>query len=135
MQRSRSALAGERVDRFAGAKGVSDIAALRKALDLAEAWPFTTRPLDLAETVEFWLTNGRVGSRLELLRASIDKRIEERDQDRADAKPISKERIRQGARLDGRFWSFRHQRRTIEIGAQSGRTPYADGQKGPSLVA
>lgn len=92
-------LAGEQVDRFASAKGVTDIAAFRKALDRAEAWTFTTRPLDLAETVEFWLANGRVGSRLELLRASIDKRLEERDQDRADANPISRERIREGARL------------------------------------
>jgi hypothetical protein len=55
-------LAGEQVDRFAGAKGVTDIAAFRKALDRAEAWSFTTRPLDLAETVEFWLANDRVGS-------------------------------------------------------------------------
>jgi hypothetical protein len=92
-------LAGEQVDRFAGAKGVTDIAAFRKALDRAEAWSFTTRPLDLAETIEFWRANGRVGSRLELLRASIDKRLEERDQDRADANPISKQRIREGARL------------------------------------
>ncbi|WP_292675304.1 hypothetical protein [Mesorhizobium sp.] len=92
-------LAGEQVDRFAGAKGVTDIAAFRKALDRAEAWSFTTRPLDLAETVEFWLANDRVGSRLELLRASIDKRLDERDQDRADANPISKERVREGARL------------------------------------
>lgn len=92
-------LAGKQVDRFAAAKGVTDIAAFRKALDRAEAWSFTTRPLDLAETIEFWLANGRVGSRLELLRASIDKRLEERDQDRADANPISKERIREGARL------------------------------------
>ncbi|MFM9860630.1 hypothetical protein RUR49_19400 [Pseudoxanthobacter sp. M-2] len=92
-------LAGSQVDRFAGAKGVLDVAALRKALDRAEAWSFTTRPLDLAETIEFWLANGRVGSRLELLRASIEKRLEERDQDRADANPISKQRIREGARL------------------------------------
>lgn len=92
-------LADNQVDRLAEAKGVIDVAAFRKALDRAEAWSFTTRPLDLAETIEFWLANGRVGSRLELLRASIDKRLEERDQDRADANPISKKRIREGARL------------------------------------
>lgn len=92
-------LAGEQVDRFAGAKGVTYIKAFRKAVDRAEAWSFTARPLDLAETVEFWIANGKIGSRLELVRASIDKRLEERDQDRADASPISKERIREGARL------------------------------------
>ncbi|WP_342065494.1 hypothetical protein [Achromobacter kerstersii] len=92
-------LAGEQVDRFVGAKGITDIKAFKKAVDRADAWSFTARPLDLAETVEFWITNKRVGSRLELMRASIEKRLKERDQDRADANPISEDRIRQGARL------------------------------------
>lgn len=92
-------LAGEQVERFASAKGVTDIQAFKKAVERADAWSFTARPLDLAETVEFWIANKKIGSRLELIRASIDKRLEERDQDRADASPISKERIREGARL------------------------------------
>lgn len=92
-------LTQEQVVRFAVAKGVTDIAEFTKALDRADAWSFTTRPLDLAETVEFWQANKRVGSRLELLQASINKRLEERDQNRADANPISKERMREGARL------------------------------------
>src|SRR5690606_20740723 len=92
-------LAGEQVDRFVSAKGVTDIKAFKKAVERAEAWSFTARPLDLAETVEFWITNKRVGSRLELMRASIEKRLKERDQDRADTNPISEDRIRQGARL------------------------------------
>jgi len=92
-------LAGEQVDRFAGAKGVTDINAFKKAVERADAWSFTARPLDLAETVEFWIANQKIGSRLELIRASIDKRLEERDQDRADTNPISKDRIREGARL------------------------------------
>jgi hypothetical protein len=92
-------LHGEQVDRFATAKGVTNIKAFRQEIDRAEASSFTARPLDLAETVEFWNTNQRIGSRLGLMRASIDKRFEERDQDRADANPISKKRIREGARL------------------------------------
>lgn len=92
-------LAGEQVDRFAGAKGVIDIKAFKKAVERADAWSYTARPLDLAETIEFWIANEKIGSRLELMRASIDKRLEERDQDRADSNPISKERIREGARL------------------------------------
>jgi hypothetical protein len=92
-------LAGEQVDLFAVAKGVTDIKAFKKAVERADAWSFTARPLDLAETVEFWIANGKIGSRLELMRASIDKRLEERDQDRADANPISKERVHEGARL------------------------------------
>jgi len=92
-------LAGDQVDRFAGAKGVTDVKAFKKAVERAEAWMFTARPLDLAEIVEFWIANDEIGSRLELMRASIDKRLDERDQDRADANPMSKERIREGARL------------------------------------
>jgi hypothetical protein len=75
-------LRGEQIDRFATAKGVTDIKAFRKEIDRADASSFTGRPLDLAETVEFWNTNQRISSRLDLMRASIDKRLEERDQDR-----------------------------------------------------
>lgn len=92
-------IAGEQIDRFARARGVVDINAFKKALERADAWSFTTRPLDLSEAIEFWNTNGRIGSRLDLIRMSIDRRLEEHDQDRADSKPISKARIREGARL------------------------------------
>jgi len=92
-------LTGEQVDLFAAAKGVTDVKAFKKAVERADAWSFMARPLDLAETVEFWIVKKKIGSRLELMRASIDKRLEERNQDRAEANPISKDRIREGARL------------------------------------
>ena len=92
-------LHGEQVDRFATAKGVTDLKVFRTAIEKAEAWSFTTRPLDLAETIEFWLANKRIGSRLELMRSSIAKRLEERDQDRSEARPITQEKILEGARL------------------------------------
>ncbi len=92
-------LHGNQVDTFARAKGVMDLKAFRKAVDRAEAWSFTTRPLDLAEMIEFWNDHQRIGSRLDLMKSSIAKRLEERDQDRADARPISIDQIREGARL------------------------------------
>ncbi|MER9262649.1 hypothetical protein [Mesorhizobium sp. M0619] len=92
-------LHGSQVDTFAHAKGVVDLKSFRKAVDRAEAWSFTTRPLDLAETIEFWNDHQSIGSRLDLMTSSIAKRLEERDQDRADARPISIERVREGARL------------------------------------
>jgi hypothetical protein len=92
-------LHGNQVDTFAQAKGVTDLKAFKKAVDRAEAWSFTTRPLDLAETVEFWNDHLRIGSRFDLMTSSIAKRLQERDQDRADARPISIDRIREGARL------------------------------------
>jgi hypothetical protein len=92
-------LHGAQVVTFAVAKGVTDIKAFTKAVERAEAWSFTTRPLDLAETVEFWNDHQRIGSRLDLMTSSIARRLEERDQDRADARPIAVDRIREGARL------------------------------------
>lgn len=92
-------LHGEQVDRFATAKGVTDLKTFRSAIEKAEAWSFTTRPLDLAETIEFWRAHDRIGSRLEMMRSSIAKRLEERDQDRSEARPITPEKILAGARL------------------------------------
>lgn len=92
-------LRGEQVDRFLVAKGVTDLVAFKAAVERKEAWSFTTRPQDLSELVGFWMDYGRIGSRLELMRSSIGRRLEERDQDRADARPITTERIRLGARL------------------------------------
>jgi hypothetical protein len=92
-------LRGEQIDKFATAKGVRDIKEFKNAIDRADAWSFTARPLDLAEVVEFWNSHRKLGSPLDLMRASIDKRLGERDQNRAEANPISRERIRHGARL------------------------------------
>jgi hypothetical protein len=53
----------------------------------------------LEELTEFWIDKGRIGTRLEIMQNSIDRRLTERDQDRAEARPLSVERARQGARL------------------------------------
>jgi hypothetical protein len=90
---------GEQVDRFLTATGVQDIKAFRAAVDRKEAWSLTTRPLDFLELVDFWLEHNRIGSRLELMQSSINRRFEERDQDRAEQKPIAPDRLREGVRL------------------------------------
>lgn len=92
-------LHGTQVDKFATAKGVVDLKTFKKAVDQADAWSFTNRPLDLAETVEFWNDHQRIGSRLDLMTSSINKRLEERDQNRADSRPIAVDRVRKGALL------------------------------------
>lgn len=92
-------LSGDQVDRFAAGKGVTDIAAFRAAVERKDAWTLTTRPMDLSELCAFWTANGKIASRLDLMRTSIDRRLEEIDQDRAEARPISLERLRRGARL------------------------------------
>lgn len=89
----------EQIDRFLSATGVQDIKAFRAAVERKEAWSLTTRPLDFLELVDFWLEHRRIGSRLELMKSSINRRLEERDQDRAESRPIAPDRLREGVRL------------------------------------
>ena len=84
---------------FAKARGIEDSKAFLDAVERADAWSFTSRPQDLEELTEFWIDNGRIGTRLEIMRNSIDRRLTERDQDHRDACPLSVERARQGSRL------------------------------------
>lgn len=90
---------GEQIDRFLEASGVNDAKAFRTAVERKEAESLTTRPLDFLELVDFWHEHHRIGTRLELMRSSIDRRLEERDQSRAEFRPIAPERLREGARL------------------------------------
>ncbi|WP_445671867.1 NACHT domain-containing protein [Pseudomonas inefficax] len=90
---------GEQVDRFLAATGVTDGKSFRAELDRRDAWSLTTRPLDFLELVDYWHAHHRIGSRLELMRSSIDRRLEEHDQNRAEIKPIAPERLREGVCL------------------------------------
>lgn len=90
---------GTQVDRFLAATGVVDGKGFRAELDRRDAWSLTTRPLDFLELVDYWHAHHRIGSRLELMRSSIDRRLEEHDQNRAEIKPIAPEKLREGVRL------------------------------------
>lgn len=92
-------LAPDQIVVFVKARGIIDSKAFLDAVERADAWSFATRPQDLEELTEFWLDQGRIGGRLEIMQNSINRRLIERDQDRADARPLPAERIRQGARL------------------------------------
>jgi hypothetical protein len=92
-------LTSDQIEVFAKARGIEDSKAFLDALERADAWSFASRPQDLEELTEFWIDKGRIGTRLELMRNSIDRRLAERDQGRADARPLSAERARLGSRL------------------------------------
>lgn len=92
-------LSPDQIEVFVKARGITDSKAFLDAVERADAWLFTTRPQDLEELIEFWLIQGRIGNRLEIMRNSIDRRLAERDQNRADIRPLSAERAHQGARL------------------------------------
>lgn len=84
---------------FARARGVTDPGELLDALERADGLTYAARPQDLIEIIEFWIANRRIGRRLDLMRSSIDRRLAERDQNRAEASVIAPERLREGARL------------------------------------
>lgn len=90
---------GKQVEQFLAATGVEDGKAFHAELERRDAWSLTTRPLDFLELVDYWQTHHRIGSRLELMKSSIDRRLEERDQNRAEIKPIAPEKLREGVRL------------------------------------
>jgi hypothetical protein len=87
------------VEAFARARDVTATMAFLDEIERADANFFTTRPQDLEELVEFWTKEGRIGTRLELMRNSVQRRLEERDQNRREAHPLSAARSREGARL------------------------------------
>lgn len=92
-------LTPDQITLFAKARGIDDSQLFLDAVERADAWSFTSRPQDLEELTEFWLDKGRIGTRLEIMRNSINRRLAERDQDRAEARPLPAESARQGARL------------------------------------
>jgi hypothetical protein len=92
-------LSSDQIEVFARARGVTDTTAFLHAVERADAWSFTSRPQDLEELTEFWIDEGRIGSRLALMQNSIARRLTERDQERADTRPLSLEDACQGARL------------------------------------
>ena len=102
-------LTAAQIEIFADGMGVKNTQALIDAIERADAWSFASRPQDLDELVEFWNDYGRIGSRLELMRNSIDRRLRERDQDRADIRPLSVDKARVGAKLVAAATTLAHE--------------------------
>ncbi|WP_299983159.1 hypothetical protein [Desulfobacula sp.] len=92
-------LTSEQIEVFAKDRGIEDAKSFLEAVERADAWSFTSRPQDLEELTEYWIDKGRIGTRLELMQNSIDLRLVERDQDRAETYPLSAERAREGLRI------------------------------------
>jgi hypothetical protein len=84
---------------FSQARGVTDTQAFLEEIERADAESFTTRPQDLEELVDFWKKEHRIGTRLELMQNSVQRRLEERDQNHREAQPLPAVRVREGARL------------------------------------
>ncbi|WP_421416900.1 hypothetical protein [Agrobacterium tumefaciens] len=87
----------QQIRRFATVRGVADVTAFIQEIEHRDAVGFAGRPQDLDELVGFWRDEHRIGSRWEILNASITRRLSERDQNRADAQPLSPDRALAGA--------------------------------------
>jgi len=94
-----SPLSTNQIRRFAVATGVEEADEFISEILRNDAKMFASCPLDLIDLVEFWNDHKRIGSRLELLRASTTKKLSERDPDRAAAWPLAKEKARKGAEI------------------------------------
>jgi hypothetical protein len=49
--------------------------------------------------IAFWIDEDRIGTRLQIMRNSVERRLAERDQQRAEAQPLSDDRVREGVML------------------------------------
>ena len=49
--------------------------------------------------ISLWIDKGRIGTRLEIMKNSVDRRLRERDQERAEVAKLSDERVREGVLL------------------------------------
>ena len=90
---------GKQMEAFLAGKGVEDIRAFLAAVDRAEAADLTTRPQDLTELIEYWQVHQKIGSRLELMKSSIARRLLEANPDQSALKPIALETLREGAQI------------------------------------
>lgn len=89
-------LSAKQIKHFAEVKGITDTQAFLDAIERADAWSFTARPQDLDELVGFWLDNGAIGSRHELMKNSVRRRLGEPDQTRAEMLPLTINRALEG---------------------------------------
>lgn len=92
-------LTKEQIEKYVIARKVRDSNALLEAIERRDAWSFTTRPEDLQELIDFWREYGRIGTRLEIMRNSVTRRLSERSQDRAEVQPLPSSKVREGVRL------------------------------------
>ena len=92
-------LSTPQIEKFARARGVADPLTLLAEIERTDAGIFTARPQDLEELIGFWSKEGRIGTRLELMKNSVERRLVEPNQDHRDAQPLALSKARAGVQL------------------------------------
>ncbi|MCE1194542.1 MAG: hypothetical protein LWW96_20545 [Acidovorax sp.] len=113
-------LSSSQVEVFAAARGIGAVRPFMEAIERADAGSFTQRPQDLDELVGFWSERGLIGSRGELMTASVQRRLQD-NQDRAHAYPMTPARAREGVeKLAAALVLTRMQNIQVPDGPQAG---------------
>jgi len=96
---SISNLSKDQIERFACGKGVSNISKFLGEIERQDTSTHTTRPQDLIDVIWFWEKYDHIGSRLELMQNSVDRRLGERRPNAAVASKVSINKVREGVKL------------------------------------
>lgn len=118
-------LSRDQVETFASARGVNDTKAFGDAIERADAWSFAALPQDLEDLIASWLKRGAIGTRRTIMQDGVERRLRERDQERADLVPLTEAKALLGAKL-------------LAAATTLGRNPYIqvpDGHDGLAGIA
>lgn len=83
---------------FAKKRGLQDADALVSEINQRDMQGFAGRPKDLDDLIQFWRDNGRLGSRREIIKKNINRKLNEDNQNRAEKDPLSIQTALTGAK-------------------------------------
>lgn len=92
-------LSKEQKERYLDYLGIENQDDLWKEIERVGVESLTSRPQDLEEISEYWGNNGTIGSKTQLTKYSIQRRLTERDQNRAEYCQVAPEKLMEGAKL------------------------------------
>lgn len=109
----------EQMLEFARKKGVENAEGLIDEIERKDATQFASRPQDLQDLIDYWEEHKKIGSRLELIKASVTKKLRERDPNRATLRALTEEKAREGARLLAAAATFQRTSRIVLPGSDT----------------
>ena len=89
-------MSDKQVGLFVERSGISDADAFLSEVARQEAWAFTRRPLDLADLIETWRSEGRLGTRAQQHEANVTAKLKD-DPDRPDRDVLPDTKARSGS--------------------------------------
>jgi len=96
---SLSPLDTKQIKIFLKAKGITNAQEMIDEINRADVMQLASRPRDLEYIIEYWKKNKAIGSKLELIQSSIERKLVETDTKRSEQKPLSKKEAWNAAQL------------------------------------